>query len=146
MRGRSREIAVPVYVSLLTHFRYWIWGVTEDRISDFGEARLLPAWSILESSPLFKDWDWSPLIHNTLEVNGIIPPANSPSALIRKSLPPTHPWAWKAPHDEPMGTPEGLSGQVPNDRGTYKCRLRPWHGIQSFALQLPDLCRILSTS
>ena len=86
--------------------------------SDFAEARVLPAWSILESSPLFKDWDWSPLIHSTLEDNGIPPPSNSPSALVRKSLPPMHPWAWKAPQ---VGTPDDASDRLQNSRGAYLC-------------------------
>ena len=91
--------------------------------SDFTEARVLPAWSTLESSPLFKDWDWSPLIHSTLEANGIPPPSNSPSALVRKSLPPMHSWAWKVPHNEPLGSSDGPSDQLPNSRGPQVYRM-----------------------
>jgi hypothetical protein len=58
----------------------YLWYGTRD-------GRLFP---ILKSTPLFKDWDWGPLIHSILEVNGIPPPSDGLSTLVRKSLSSTH--------------------------------------------------------
>src|SRR5258706_8680809 len=117
----SRESSFLVYVSPLTWALYWLWDATYDGISLFIKPQLLPVWSILESSPIYKAWDWSPLIHSTLEANGIPPPSNSLSALIRKSLPPTHPWAWKTPLKRTTGSPEGLSAKPAKGRRAHHC-------------------------
>jgi hypothetical protein len=70
---------------------------------------------------MLKDWDWSPLVHSTLEINGIAPPSNSPSALVRKLLPRMHPWAWKASLNEPRGTPKSHPAESPKGRGMHFC-------------------------
>ena len=95
---------------------------------------------------MYKSWDWSPLIHSTLEANGIPPPSNSPSALVRKSLPPTHPWAWKMPLERSTGPPEGLSATPLKGRGAYHCTRPRRHGLHVFSSQLPIPRRMFCTN
>ena len=59
----------------------------------FGDTKILPLWSAIATSPVFTQWDWSPLIHAELERLGFPVPDESPAARVRQSLPSSHPWA-----------------------------------------------------
>ena len=145
--GYRRETAFLVDVSLFIRLLYWSWGATYDaRIRLFGGPQLLPVWSVLESSPMYKDWDWSPLIHTTLEANGIPTPSDSHSARLRKSLPPTHPWAIKTAHKRSAALIEGPASNPNKARGAYPCtrRCRSLHSLCSnrlWAIRYTKTCR-----
>ena len=141
-----RESTFLLYVSRLTWALYWFRDATYNGISLFGGPQILPLWSILESSPIYKYWDWSPLIHSDLEANGIPPPSNSASALVRKSLPPTHPWVWKTPLKRSTGSSEGLSANPLQGRSAYHCTRPRRHGLHVFSLQVPIPHRMFCTN
>ena len=91
----------------------------------------------MSKSPFFTQWDWSPLIYKEVERAGFQVPSDTVSAHLRRSIPPTHPWApLKSPSSETSSptTPFTIPGllAVHIRRGDYvdHCKFLSWAKVE----------------